>query len=82
MQSLKSVLVVAIIAICVFTTNSYTFNKMIMTKNTFVCNKKCNNCVFNNFKTLPNSKNFTRISESEQEKVDIFIQEGEINLMD
>ena len=82
MPYLKSLLVVAIIAICVFTTNSYSFNKMIMTKNTIMCDKKCNKCVFNNFKTLPNSKNFTRISESENEKDDLFIQEGEINLMD
>lgn len=81
MQSLKSVLVVAIIAIRVFTTNSYTFNKMITSKNTFVCNKKCNKCVFNNFKILPNNKNFTDISESEKES-DLFVQEGEIGLMD
>lgn len=82
MQSLKSVLVLAILAISIFTTNSYTFNKIIASKNTFMCNKKCNKCVFNNFKVLPDNKNFTRIPESENEKNDIFIQEGEISLMD
>jgi len=85
MQSLKNNLVLVIIAICIFTSNSYTFNKMISNKNTFSCNKKCNMCVFNNFRTLPNNKNFTDISESEKENEkenDLFIQEGEIDIMD
>lgn len=74
MQSLKSVLVLAIIAIGA--TNSYSFNKMITTKNTFTSSKKRTQCVF---KTASNSKNFTIESENES---DIFIQEGEINIID
>lgn len=56
---------------------------MIASKNTFACNKKCDNCVFNKFKTLPNNKNFTGIFKNKgKDENDIFIQEGEINLMD
>lgn len=47
---------------------------MIRIKHTFVCSNKCNTCVFNN-------KNFTDICEVETER-DIFIQEGEINIVD
>lgn len=85
MHSLKNHLVLVIIAICIFTSNSYTFSKMISNKNTFSCNKKCNNCAFNSFRTLSNNKNFTDISKSKEEEEDenvIFIQEGEIDIMD
>tara|TARA_Y100000389_G_scaffold186230_1_gene206381 strand:- start:9575 stop:9862 length:288 start_codon:yes stop_codon:yes gene_type:complete len=81
MSSLKNILLLIAIAICIFTTNSYTFNKMITSKNTFTCNKKCNNCVFKKFKTLPNDKNFTDVREIETDQ-DFFIQEGEINIID
>ena len=56
---------------------------MISNKNTFSYNKKCYNCVFNKFKTLPDNKNFTDISKTkEEEENDLFIQEGEIVIMD
>ena len=85
MQSLKNNLVLVIIAICIFTSNSYTFSKMISNKNTFSCNKKCNTCVFNSFRSFPNNKNFTDISKTKEEEEDenvIFVQEGEIDIMD
>jgi len=45
-------------------------------------NKKRDKCIFNSYKVLPNNKNFTSIPESEEEDVNLFIQEGEIDLMD
>ena len=81
MMCLKNNLVLTIIAICILKCDSYTFNEMITRKNPFSCNKKCNKCVFNKYKTLPINKNLTDIYESEKEN-DLFIQEGEINIMD
>ena len=82
MQFLKSALILTIIVISIFTTNSYKFNKIISSKNTFMSNKKRDKCIFNSYKVLPNNKNFTSIPESEEEDVNLFIQEGEIDLMD
>lgn len=81
MPSLKNILLLIAIAICIFTSNSYSINKMITTKHTFTCNKKCNKCVFKKFKTLQNNKNFTDVRDIETES-DLFIQEGEINIID
>lgn len=79
MQSLKNNLFLVIIAICIFTSNSYTFSKMISNKNTF----SSNNCVFDGFRTFPNNKNFTDISKTkEEDENNLFIQEGEIDIMD
>ena len=81
MPSLKNILLLIAITICIFTSNSYSMNKMITTKHTFTCNKKCNMSVFKKFKTLPNHKNFTDVRDIEKD-TDFFIQEGEINIID
>lgn len=81
MQSLKNNLLLVTIAICILKCDSYTYNELITRKNTFSCNKKCNKYVFNSFRTLPVNKNLTDISKTDKE-TDIFIQEGEIDIMD